>query len=157
MEAKISKADVKLKIITVLDKDNTVLAPCSIKRATKLVSRNIAVWSGQNVIKLLVNDNDKKKLRKEVVDEAGRICYICGEYIKIDQYPTLDHVVPKSGLGKDVKENLKCCCKRCNDDKSNKSIIDYLQFIKFNRLDYPWITDERVTELDNFAGKYTQK
>lgn len=142
--------DLKLKIIKVMDKDNTVLAPCSIRRATKLVNRKCAVWIGHNSIKLLINDNDRKILRREIVNEAERICYICGRYIEEDEYPTLDHVIPKSGLGKDDKSNLQCCCKRCNDDKSDRHIASYLNHIKANRNRYSWITDERISVLENF-------
>ena len=150
MEVRYTTRDIKSKIVAVLDKDNTSLAPCSIKRASKLVNRNCATWVGHNAIKLLVNDNDRRKLRKEIITEAGRICYICGVYISDDQYPTLDHVTPKSDLGRDVKENLQCCCKRCNDDKSDRHIIDYLDYIKDNRPEYPWITDERIPALERF-------
>jgi hypothetical protein len=153
MEAKVLTRDLKLKIITVIDKDDRVLASCSIKRATKLVNRNCAIWSGDNIIKLLINNNDRKQLRKEIVEEAGRICYICGVYITKDQYPTLDHILPKSNLGKDVKENLQCCCKRCNDDKADLYITDYVKYIKDNRLEYPWITGERIHELEIFIAK----
>lgn len=155
METKTPTIDIKAKIITVINKDKTILSQCSTKRANKLVKRSCAIWTGHNVITLLINDEDKKNLRKEIVEEAGRICYICGEYIPIGQYPTLDHVIPKSVLGKDVKENLKCCCKRCNDDKSNTHIVDYVEHIKGRRLEYHWITYERIRELEILINKFS--
>lgn len=143
----------KSKIIIVIDKNGTILSPCSVKRATKLVNRKCAIWIGYNKIRLLINNNDRKRLRREIVKEAGRICYICGEYITKEQYPTLDHVIPKSNLGKDVKENLQCCCKRCNDDKSDRNIVEYVKYIKFNREEYPWINDKRIHKLESFIEK----
>lgn len=145
--------DVKCKSISVMDKDGRLLSYCTAKRATKLVNRKCAVWIGDNTLQLLINDKDRKKLRKEIVKEAGRICYICGEYIPEEQYPTLDHVIPKSDLGEDVKENLQCCCRRCNDDKGNKHISEYIKHIKKNRTEYSWISDNRIHVLELFVEK----
>jgi len=147
-------ADVKAKVVTVIDKDNRHLAPCTVKRAAKLVARKCAKWVGHNQIKLLINDDDRKQLRKEIIQEANRICYICGEYIPEDQYPTIDHVMPKADKGEDKKENLKCCCKRCNDDKSDRSLPEYVRHIDRNKEFYPWITKERLIYLKQLAKQH---
>lgn len=142
------------KVVTVIGKDDRPLAPCTFKRASKLVARKCAIWVGYNVVKLLISEEDRKQLRREIVKEANRICYICGEYIPEDQHPTLDHVRPKWDLGEDKKENLKCCCKRCNDDKSDTLLHDYILHIELNREDYPWITQQQLDILHIVADEY---
>lgn len=144
--------DPKGKVIDVTDKDGSYLAPCSLKRAQKLVNRDCAIWEDDSRIRLLINNNDRKILRKEIIAEANRVCYICGAKIPDNEYPTLDHVQPKAGLlGRDIKSNLKCCCKRCNDNKSNTPWDIYIEKIKSNREDYPWITDDRLEVLKAFV------
>jgi len=138
---------VQEKNIIVLNKGGQLLAPCNIKRANKLVKRNCAKWIGDGKIELLVNDKDRKILRKQIIEEAGRICYICNEYIAENEFPTLDHVKPKFKLGEDKKENLKCCCKRCNDDKSNRDLKEYVDHIKVNRGHYLWISNEQIESI----------
>lgn len=142
---------VQVKNIIVFNKGGQLLAPCSIKRANKLVKRNCAKWIDANKIELLVNDKDRKILRKQIIEEAGRICYICNEYIVENEFPTLDHVTPKFELGEDKKENLKCCCKRCNDDKSNMGLKKYVSYIKINRGHYTWISDEQIDVIYKLA------
>jgi len=104
MKVKIPIRDIGTKIVKVIDKDNVILSSCSFEKAVKLINRNCAVWTGDNIVKLLINDKDRKKLRKQIIEEAGRICYICGEYITKNQYPTLDHIYPKSQMGKEEKK-----------------------------------------------------
>jgi hypothetical protein len=139
------------KNIIVFNKGGELLAPCNVKRANKLVKRNCAKWVDNDKIELLVNDRDRKILRKQIIEEAGRICYICNKYIPENEFPTLDHVKPKFILGEDKKENLKCCCKRCNDDKSNKLLNEYVNHIKANRKYYIWISDEQLEIVTKLA------
>lgn len=154
---KVDKSKPIIKKVKVIDKDGKILAPCTFKRASKVVARKCAKWVGYNKIQLLVNEDDRKRLRKEIIEESNRTCYICGEFIPYDKAPTLDHVIPRKGLGEDVKENLKCCCKRCNDDKSNTSLSEYVDYIDANRDKYPWATDERITYLKALAEEYRTK
>jgi hypothetical protein len=141
----------KEKCITVYDKNGKRLAACTKKRAEKLVARQSAYWIGENQIKLLVNQNDRKKMRKEIIAEANRTCYICGVYIPENEYPTLDHVVARAQYGVEAKKNLKCCCKRCNNDKADKPLIEYVEHIKGHVEAYPWISPERLILLEELA------
>lgn len=147
----IYKENIKEKSIVVFDKYGNLLARCTLKRANKLIKRNCAKWIGDNKIELLVNDRDRKIIRNQIIEESGRICYICNQYIPENHFPTLDHVIPKSALGKDTKENLKCCCKKCNDDKSNKSLKEYVNHIKLNREHYAWLSDKQIEILNRLA------
>jgi hypothetical protein len=54
-------------------------------------------------------------------------CYLCNTKTqKKDIYANdaaeIDHVIPLSKGGKDIPSNVKCCCRACNIDKSDKVI-----------------------------------
>lgn len=54
-------------------------------------------------------------------------CYLCNSRTqKKDIYANhaaeIDHVIPLSKGGKDIPSNVKCCCRACNRDKSDKII-----------------------------------
>jgi 5-methylcytosine-specific restriction endonuclease McrA len=54
-------------------------------------------------------------------------CYICNtktqkKDIYSDNAAEIDHVIPLSKGGKDIPSNVKCCCRACNRDKSDKII-----------------------------------
>jgi 5-methylcytosine-specific restriction endonuclease McrA len=44
---------------------------------------------------------------------------------------TLDHKVPKAQGGKDRMDNLVTACKRCNQDKADRTIEEYRKILKF--------------------------
>ena len=138
---------VKIKNINVVDTDNRRLSVSTSLRADKLVKRGCALWLDEKSIKLLVNNNNRKNLKKEIVEEANRICYICNVYIASKLIPTLDHVIPKVKDGKDIKANLKCCCHRCNTDKAAMDISEYVMAMYDNPEIYPWITEDRLVYL----------
>lgn len=39
---------------------------------------------------------------------------------------TIDHVIPRSRGGRDSKDNARCCCDRCNSEKSDMTIREYV-------------------------------
>lgn len=58
-------------------------------------------------------------VRKQVVEEQGRVCQQCRSHIRDDYDLTVDHVKPRSKfpeLGLD-KSNLQVLCRRCNSAK----------------------------------------
>lgn len=137
--------------ITVVDKNGSVLHPCTQKRADKLIKRECAMWVDRQTIQLLVNNEDRKKMRREVVTEAKRICYICGYIIPPKENPTLDHLIPRSKGGKDTKENLRCSCKRCNDDRGDLTLSQYVRHIKLCHDEYTHIGHDRLRFLEQLA------
>lgn len=60
-----------------------------------------------------------------------RCCY-CGEPME-----HLDHIVPTSKGGPDMWDNLTAACKRCNSQKNNRSLLDFLLY----KLEYPDLKD----------------
>ena len=111
-------AELKNIKVEVLNKRYKKLAPTNLLVARRLVSREKARWIKENeVIMLLKTKKDFKKLKAKIIEEEGRQCYICGKIIPENEYATIDHMYPKCRCGKDTRDNLHCCCKRCNDDK----------------------------------------
>lgn len=135
--------------ILVINRFGKPLAPTNIKTANILVKREKAIWITEGrCLKLLYTKSDFNKLKKKIIYDEGRKCYICGRIIPQDEAATIDHVYPKSKYGKDSRDNLKCCCKRCNDDKANMSIIQYISHIKRNISKYKYINLVSMDELE---------
>lgn len=79
-------------------------------------------------------ERDNEVNIKTVYERDAGICYICG--CKCDfndwkpgkirawsagsKYPTIDHVVPIAKGGKDVMENVRLACWKCNMQKGTK-------------------------------------
>lgn len=141
------KKKLEIKDITVFNKENTKLSFCTYRRASKLVLRNSAFWKDKNSIRLLVNNDDRKRLRSEIFEKSDRICFICNERIPQGISPTIDHVIPKVKGGEDTIDNMKCCCRRCNFNKANMLMKDYVIDMRNNPKNYPWITEDRLFYL----------
>lgn len=140
--------------VRVYNKDGAVLAPCTLKRARKLVYRQCAVWLDGGDLRLLVNKYDRKALRKSAAERSNRVCYICQEKIPESEPVTLDHIMPKSAGGKDEDGNAGCACKRCNDNKSNMDLKDYIEQIKQHTEVYPYMTERKIANLEAFATNF---
>ena len=126
--------DLKKIKVDVVDKSNKPLSPTNLLVARTLVNRERAIWVGKNKIKLIKTKQDWIKLKNKVIEEEYRMCYICGEFIPITEHATVDHINPRSKYGKDERENLHCCCKRCNDDKSNMTLDEYYEHVKLEKM-----------------------
>ena len=146
------------KVIAVLDVSGRFLSYCTRKRAKKLVQEHKAWYVADKTLKLKTTKNKDARERKEVIKEARRICYICGNKIAEKDIATIDHVVPKS---RDEfatnKFNMKCCCKRCNNDKGDMTLLEYVQHIKENKKVYNYISDKRLAYLEEYAITYERE
>lgn len=145
----------KKKIITVLGPDMVYLSHCTWQRASILLANGRAEQIDASTVMLKETKQDRKKKKNNIIEEAGRICYICGEHIPEDEPATIDHLIPKSrDKYADVYENMRCCCSRCNRDKENRKPIEYLHFIKENREEHSYLSNERIRYLENFLVRY---
>lgn len=140
--------------VKVYDKNGRQLENCCKDTMRKLLFRDCAVLIADNTIKLKINNEDRKKLRKEIISKANRICYICGEKIPSDVPATIDHVVARYKQGHDDKLNNKCCCIRCNKDKGPMKLSTYVRKIKNNRDKYSYISKSRLQYLEKLAVIY---
>lgn len=113
------------KNIIVLNKKNEQLSFTDKLTASSLVKRKRAKWINDNTIKIFKTKQDFHKLKAKIIEEENRICYICNTKIPANQKATVDHVRPLKLYGEDSRENLRCCCFRCNADKKGLTINEY--------------------------------
>jgi 5-methylcytosine-specific restriction protein A len=57
----------------------------------------------------------------------GSCCY-CGQTLTVETF-SREHVLPKSRNGSNKKVNKLPCCKKCNQDKGNKTIDEYITYL----------------------------
>lgn len=143
------------KTITVLGPDKSYLSHCTWQRASILLENERAERIDAFTIMLKETKQDRKKKTREIIEQAGRVCYICGETIAEDEPATIDHVIPKSkDKYADVYENMRCCCDRCNIDKGNMTPIEYLHFIQEHPETHGYLSEERLRYLEKFLVEY---
>ena len=58
--------------------------------------------------------------RKNVIWRDKNICQYCGNRFIFSEL-TMDHVIPKSRGGDRSWTNIVACCKKCNNNKSNRT------------------------------------
>ena len=130
----------KIKNIKVYSPQGGELAPTTEKSAFKMVARNKAKWIIKDKsIKLRYSRHAYDKRRNDIIEQSGRVCYICKRVIPDCEKATIDHIIPKVKYGTDNFDNLRCCCKRCNDDKGSMDINEYIRHIKNNIKSYTYI------------------
>ena len=146
-------AELKNIKIQVVNKKNKRLAPTNLLKARTLVAREKAIWVKKDkIIMLLKTKKEFKELKNKIIADENRICYICKIRIPDEEHATIDHVYPKSKYGKDNRENLHCCCKRCNDEKSNMDIEQYYIHVKNNIEKYENYIS--INHLSNLIKEY---
>jgi 5-methylcytosine-specific restriction endonuclease McrA len=63
--------------------------------------------------------------RAGIFRRFGFTCYLCD-----DPATTLDHVIPRARGGSNRDENLRPCCRRCNEAKGDLTLAEYLAAIE---------------------------
>lgn len=114
----------KQKPVKVYNREGIFLSHCTVKRATKMVSRKKAEWRGHNQVTLLVTQEDMKRIRRQVISRDGCVCTYCGDQLEVSQV-TVDHLIPETRGGEDSVENLVVACAPCNKDKANFTYEEY--------------------------------
>lgn len=69
-----------------------------------------------------------KKKKKRII-KKGRRCYYCGILLKL-VIASIDHKLPKSKGGLHTHDNLVACCKPCNEDKADRDVEGYRQYLR---------------------------
>lgn len=62
--------------------------------------------------------------RRAIWERENRRCGYCGLKIGINEV-TIDHKIPISRGGPDCLDNMICCCKGCNEYKSDRTIEEF--------------------------------
>ena len=73
---------------------------------------------------VLSPQNARKKFRDQIFEEWNWECAYCSEKLS-PETATIDHIIPKSKGGHNVKSNLCCCCSSCNKLKGSYRIDDW--------------------------------
>lgn len=145
------------KTIAVFDPDGKYLSHCTWNRALGLLQTRRAIRLNATTIRLKQTKRQRIKEKHDIIAQSKRICYICNRVIPEDETATIDHVIPKSRDKRaDVYSNMKCCCERCNNDKGNMKLSEYVAHIFRYRDKYDYISDKRLNYLKNYA-KYSEE
>lgn len=140
------------KTIAVFDTNGLYLSHCTWNRALGLLQSNRAVRLNATTIRLKQTKRQKIDEKHNIIIQSKRICYICNRVIPLNEVATIDHMIPKSRDKRaDVCTNMRCCCERCNKDKGNMKLSEYIVHISKNRDKYDYISDKRLNYLKNYA------
>src|SRR5690349_11577180 len=79
-----------------------------------------------------------RRLRRQWAELHGKPCPYCTHPMLADaahrRRPSYDHVdVPASAGGTLLNGNKLGCCRGCNEDKADRSLADWLQFLVGHR------------------------
>lgn len=118
------------RCITVYDKYDNLLDPCTRKVAWVLVNRKRAIEIDTDTIKIVLDKKDLRRLKKKVIKRDNGNCIYCG---RLAINPTIDHLNPKTivgdgSCGYDTEENMACSCLSCNKHKDNMGFEEYIEY-----------------------------
>lgn len=146
------------RTIAVFGPDNTYLSHCTWQRALGLLESGRAIRINATTVRLKQTKKERVQKKHSIIADSKRICYICNKRIPDEDIATIDHIIPKSRDRRaDTYSNMKCCCTRCNNDKGNLTLSEYVKHISEHRDEYPYITDRRLGYLAGFAEMYEEE
>ena len=65
------------------------------------------------------------KLHERIKDKY-HYCFYCGKHLEKEKR-TVDHIEPISKDGKDIEENIVVACRRCNTNKSDYTLDEFIK------------------------------
>lgn len=117
----------KLKLnqsVLVLNADYNPINIANAKKAIKLILKRKAELITEKVIRLvnyiylpISRIRNTKPSRRAIHTRDGNKCAYCNSKENL----TIDHIIPSSRGGKNIWENLCCCCLVCNTKKGNRT------------------------------------
>lgn len=115
--------------VLVIGPSGHFLGRTSKRVATIVVRRKRAIWLNVNKIQMLMTKKDRTELYHRVIEEAGYWCQLCNGHICggtiAPEDATVDHLVPLSHGGTDLRENLVCASHHCNQLKRDMSLEEF--------------------------------
>lgn len=60
---------------------------------------------------------------RDIKERCGHKCVLCGKVETVEEMLTIDHIVPISAKGKNIKDNIRPLCSKCNTNKSKMDSI----------------------------------
>ena len=73
------------------------------------------------------------KLKREIKKFAS-FCAYCDYFFTSYEEKTIDHIIPRIKQGKSKISNMVCCCEKCNRDKADKDLKEFINKDRLNRL-----------------------
>ena len=80
----------------------------------------------------LRNKDSRDYIRWDVFEDDNFTCYLCEEVLSPDVYSphpkslSIDHVIPVSKGGLDIRENVRTACLDCNRKKNDFTLEEFL-------------------------------
>ena len=146
------------RIIAVFGPDDTYLSHCTWNKALRLLESGRAIRLNATSVRLKQTKKERIKKKHDIIADSKRICYICNTRIPEDETATIDHIIPKSRDKRaDTYDNMRCCCSRCNNDKGNMTLSEYVKHIFDNKERYDYISNKRLDYLKRFAKFYEEE
>jgi len=115
---------ISYKEVLLLNSDYNPISVVSWRRAIVLIIKNKVKLISQRVIRLInyikipVYKLLSVKPTKNLVKKLGNYtCAYCGSFKDL----TIDHILPISRGGQHTFSNLCCCCRKCNEEKGNRT------------------------------------
>ena len=87
----------------------------------------------EHLIKTSLGRAISRELRENVYQRDNRKCIVCG---KTNWKMTLDHLIPVDKGGTNDEWNLATMCEKCNCEKGNKIIDEFVALAKKLRQEY---------------------
>ncbi len=69
--------------------------------------------------------DSRRWIVRQLIQQNGCVCGVCGKAILSIKHVTLDHIVPRSKGGSDEIVNLQLAHHECNQDKRDMMPEDY--------------------------------
>ena len=91
------------------------------------------------------NKRTKSDRRKDIWRKANGVCAHCGKDV-IDEYRTIDHVIPQFYGGGDDQRNLMPLCEKCNRDRASGAIVPQTY--------YKFASKVSIRDLMDYIGEW---
>ncbi|WP_312471245.1 HNH endonuclease [Neobacillus sp.] len=127
----LKKSDIEVRIK--LPSKKRIRYKVSYEQAVLLVNEGMAGIVHETLIHKFY---DKQTFKQMILMRHNYTCWYCGKY-----GDTIDHVIPKVHGGISSPNNCVCACKRCNKNKDNLTLQEFLFYIE------PLTTGENVQLL----------
>jgi 5-methylcytosine-specific restriction endonuclease McrA len=95
-----------------------------LERLEKDLWRDEVRFDLKRLDKIHASRSQKQKLKAEIKQRFGGTCTYCG---CTPRFLTLDHIVPQTQGGLNVRSNLAAVCQRCNRSKGSRPLWQWWQ------------------------------
>lgn len=128
------------------------------EKADEFVKTDRAEYIDEHTVNVFETKDMMKKTNRQIIERENFICYICGDTVT-ESTATIDHVIPRSKRSKFSysQKNRRCCCQRCNKDKSNMTLTEYLNKIEKDKKNYEYISKSRLKKLKEYAAQHERE